>query len=137
MEPAWLSAETAGLINGVVGGVLIAACALFGGFSRWLAERDRGRTLVGVGFSVLAGVGLAALGCGAVAVAAGQPIYVWCPAAVIGAAVMGALALGVPGIIQRYRKARERRELQDLAQRLIAGRSSRVLARANSTQRFR
>ncbi|MBA3709668.1 MAG: hypothetical protein H0W83_12710 [Planctomycetes bacterium] len=133
MDHPWLAAETAGLINGVAGGTLIALCALFGGFSRWLAERDRGRGLVGSGFVFLAAIGLSALVLGAVAVICGQPRYVWCPTAVIGVAVIATLGLGLPGIVQRYRRAREKRELRDLAQKLMAGRSSRVLAKVNST----
>jgi hypothetical protein len=137
MEPAWLPAETAGLITGVVGGMLIAACSLFGGLSRWLAERGRGRGFVAAGFIGLGMVGLAALAVAAVAVIVGQPIFLWCPTAVIGGSVVAALALGLPGIAQRYRRARERRELSDIAQRLIAGRSSRLLARTDDTHRFR
>ncbi len=137
MSEPWLAADTAGLLTGIVGGVLVAVCALFGGLSRWLARRGDGRPMVATGFVVLGAIGLIGVGCGIAAMASAQPTYLWSPALFIGIAVLASLAMGLPGIVMRYRKARQRRDLNDLATQLVSGTSSRVLAKIDSSRRWR
>jgi hypothetical protein len=138
MEQPWLTADAAGMAIGIAGGALVIACALFGSFSRWLARQGYGRTLVTVGFIALGALGLAAIALGLYAWSAGQPAYESYPCLGLGGAVVGALGLGLPGIVLRYRRAKQRRDLQHLAEQLIAGSSSRLLeARAHPPRRWR
>jgi hypothetical protein len=137
MDQPWLSADAAGLAVGIVGGAIVVLCALFGSTSRWLARNGRGWRVVASGFGVFIAVGLAAVALGWYGYDDGQPAYLWCPLLGQGAAVLGALALGLPGVVLRYRRARERRDLQELAEQLIRGTSSRFLARAQSPKRWR
>jgi hypothetical protein len=137
MHQPWLSADTAGLVVGIVGGGIVVLCALFGSLSRWLARHGRGWQVVSGGFAVLVTVGLSAIALGIYGHDDGQPPYLWCPLLGLGAAVIGALTLGLPGVVLRYRRARQQRELQSLADRLIRGTSSRSLARADTSRRWR
>jgi hypothetical protein len=136
MDQPWLSADSAGLAIGIAGGSVVVLCAVFGSVSRWLARNGRGWPVVAGGFALLMGVGLGAIAVGSYAHDDGQPAYLWCPLLGLGAAVLGALALGLPGVVLRYRRARQRRDLQNLADQLIRGTSSRTLARAQ-TRRWR
>ena len=135
MDQSWLTPDGAGLAIGIAGGGLVLSCALFGTLSRALARRGRGHRLVAIGFSLLGALGLGALVIGAWAMAHGQPTYVWCPLLGLGAALLAMLGSGLPGIIQRYRRAQQRRALQDLAEQMVRGTSSRVLARAERPPR--
>jgi hypothetical protein len=135
MDYAWLSPDAAAMVIGSAGGSLIVLCALFGGFSRWLAQRGEGKVAVAGGFAVLGLVGLGSLAIGVVAALSRQPAYLWFPLVVIGAAVLGARALGLPGIVVRYRRAKKRRDMQALAEHLVAGTSSRMLARISGEGR--
>jgi hypothetical protein len=122
---------------GIAGGALVVLCALFGSLSRLLARSDTGRVAVGIGFSILLAAGATAVAVGACGLREGQPTYLWCPLLGLGAAVVGALALGLPGIVLRYRRARQRRDLRDLAEQLVRGTSSRVLARSQPPRKWR
>jgi hypothetical protein len=137
MDQPWLSADSAGLAIGIAGGSVVVLCALFGSISRWLARNGRGWPVVAGGFALLMGAGVAAIALGACGYDDGQPAYLWCPLLGLGAAVMGALALGLPGVVLRYRRARQRRDLHALAEQLIRGTSSRSLARAQTPKRWR
>jgi hypothetical protein len=137
MDQPWLTADDAGLAVGIAGGGLVVICACFGAFSRWLARQGQGRQVIATGFALLSALALAAIALGAYAYDRGQPTYLWCPMLGLGAAVVGILVLGLPGVILRYRRARQRRALQDLADQLVKGTSSRQLARAQPPRRWR
>lgn len=135
MEQAWLTPEQAGIATGAAGGALVVACAALGGVSRWLARLGRCRLLVGAAFVVLGAIGLAAAALGVYGYAGRQPAWVWCPALGLGGAMVTVLALGLPGVVLRYRRARQRQVLDDLARQLISGTSSRILARVEPRRR--
>jgi hypothetical protein len=137
MDKPWLSADTAGLAIGIAGGALVVLCALFGSVSRWLARAGKGHGLVAGGFAALLIAGATAALGGGYGMGNGQPLYIWCPMLGLGAAIIGALAMGLPGIVLRYRRARQRRDLQNLAEQLVRGTSSRLLARAQPPRKWR
>lgn len=137
MAEAWMAADHAGVLIGCAGSACVLLCACFGGLSRFLARQGVGRVPVIAGFVVLTGLGLGVGGFAAVAAASDQPAYLWCSAASLAIAVLGTVALGLPGIIARYRRAAQRQELQRLADQLLPGTSSRLLTRIEHARRWR
>jgi hypothetical protein len=137
MVHPWLTADAAGMMLGLGGSGLVLACAAFGAISRWLSYHGQGSRLVAVGFTMVGLCGVGALGLGVGAVVSGQPAYIWGPTWGLAMVLLGAIVLGVPGIVVRYRRARQRHELQELADRLLVGASSRLLTRVDPTNKWR
>ncbi|MCW5756386.1 MAG: hypothetical protein KIT54_04030 [Phycisphaeraceae bacterium] len=109
MDP-WFGEQMAGVVGGGLGAAMGTIFGgIGGGVGGTLAAMGRARTLV-LGFfiaGVVVGLGLAITGL--VALAMGQPWWVWCSfllPGVLGAGIMGGL---LPVVRARYAQAEQRR----------------------------
>jgi len=101
----WFSGPTAGIIGGVFGAVF----GCLGGLIGLLSSRGKGRRFALTSLKVAAGVGVAILGGGVVAVVRSQPYAVYYPL-LLGGGLLTALPLGlVPTVRKRYEQVELRK----------------------------
>lgn len=106
----WFDEQTAGLVGGLLGaGVGTVFGGIGGGIGGPLAALGKAKTFVLGIFIVGIALGVAMLGVAVVAIASGQPWWVWVSflgPGVICAGVMGGL---LPVVKLRYRQAEQRK----------------------------
>jgi hypothetical protein len=135
MHEPWISANSVGMGIGLCGAGLLLVSTFFGLLSHRLARLGLARRWVLGGFALLTLCGAAACVAGTLGWYCHQPAYLWCTSLALAVAILGSVLLGMAGINDRYRRASDRAHLQALANQLLPGTSSRILARSMPPRR--
>lgn len=105
----WFDARSSAMIGGIGGSVGGVLGALVGTSAGVLAPQGKGRRFVLGTMMVGAGLGVASLLTGIVAVILGQPYHVWYPMVLLGAVLGGVMGGLIPVVRRRYMEAEQRR----------------------------
>jgi MFS family permease len=108
MNP-WWSAYAGNWIGAIGGSAIGVLGGILGLAAGWLAPRGRGKGVIFAGFGFMLVVGAIALCAGLVALATGQPRYVWYPLVLIGGIILIVVPFQLPALRGRYRQAELRR----------------------------
>ena len=110
MTEPWFDPNTFGALYGSIGGgVGGSLIGVWGGLTGWLAPQGRARGLIFGLWGVFLVLGIASLGFGLYALAAGQPYGIWYPPTMVGVLFVVLMSAGFFIIRKRYAEAETRR----------------------------
>ena len=109
MAGPWFDEQIFAVLFNTIGGVFGGIVGTLGGLAGWLAPQGRARGLIYALWGVFTVVGLASLGFGLYALAAGQPYGIWYFPTLAGGSVSFLLTALFPVVRKRYAEADARR----------------------------